>query len=93
VKDDDVVVVMHGGLLAHEQVLVDAGEEEAVRAVRHRFERTLAPKMTRTVEEVTGRRVATYDSQILFRPTRTFELFVLEPDDSEPAAPDGPDEP
>jgi uncharacterized protein YbcI len=82
VNDDNVVVVMHGGLLPHEQVLLDAGEEEVVRAARHRFERALAPQMRRVVEEATRRRVATYDSQILFGPTRTFELFVLEPDEA-----------
>lgn len=82
INDDNVVVVMHGGLLVHEQALVDAGEQEAVRRQRHRFERMLAPEIKRAVEEATGRRVATYDSQILFAPTRTFELFVLEPEDA-----------
>jgi len=43
----------------------------------------LAPEIKRAVEEATGRRVATYDSQILFAPTRTFELFVLEPEDAD----------
>jgi uncharacterized protein YbcI len=31
------------------------------------------------VEELIGRRVLTYHSQIMFHPTRAFEIFVLEP--------------
>ena len=31
------------------------------------------------VTEITGRRVLTYHSQIVFDPARTFEIFVLEP--------------
>ena len=31
------------------------------------------------VEELVGRRVLTYHSQIMFHPTRSFEIFVLEP--------------
>lgn len=89
INDDNVIVVMQGGLLTHEQALVDAGEQEVVRRARHRFEQILAPDITRAVEEATGRRVATYDSQIVFAPTRTFELFVLEPADPGDAAGDG----
>ena len=32
----------------------------------------------RTVADLTSRDVLTYDSQILFHPTRLFELFVLD---------------
>jgi hypothetical protein len=35
---------------------------------------------TGAVEELTGRKVLTYHSQILFRPTRAFEIFLLEPE-------------
>ena len=33
---------------------------------------------TAAVEELTGRRVLSYHSQIVFEPTHTFEFFVLE---------------
>ena len=36
------------------------------------------------VEEITGRRVANYHSQIVFEPTRAFEIFVLEPESGQP---------
>jgi hypothetical protein len=32
----------------------------------------------RTVAEITNRDVLTYHSQMLFRPTRIFEIFVLD---------------
>jgi uncharacterized protein YbcI len=77
-NDEHVIVVMYGGLLSHEQVLLEAGEGDLVRTVRQRFEQILAPRLTRAVEQATGRRVLTYESQIVYDPTRTFELFVLD---------------
>jgi uncharacterized protein YbcI len=76
-NDENVVVVMYGGLLAHEQTLIAAGDHDAVRALRMRFEQALRPEMKAAVEAASGRRVLTFDSAILFEPTRTFELFVL----------------
>jgi hypothetical protein len=35
--------------------------------------------VTTAVEELVGRRVLTYYSQIVFDPPRTFEIFVLAP--------------
>jgi uncharacterized protein YbcI len=35
------------------------------------------------VEEITGRKVLTYHSQIVFHPVRAFEIFVLEPASSD----------
>ena len=77
-NDENVVVVLYGGLLPHEQALLEAGEGDLVRAVRQRFEQILAPRFTSAVEGATGRRVLTFESQILYAPTRTFELFVLD---------------
>jgi uncharacterized protein YbcI len=77
-NDENVVVIMYGGLLPHEQTLIDAGDHEAVRALRRAVEQALRPEMKRAVEEASGRRVLTFDSLIVFDPTRTFELFVLD---------------
>jgi uncharacterized protein YbcI len=77
-NDECVVVVLHGGLLANEERFVQEGEEELVRQVRQHFERLITPEITAVVADATGRRVLTYHSQILFHPTRTFELFVLD---------------
>ena len=39
----------------------------------------MAQTVCEAIEEITGRRVIGYHSQITFNPTRAFEIFVLEP--------------
>ena len=77
--DDYVVVTMEGGLTRSEETLIASGKEELVRTYRLAFQESVTATTTATVEEILGRRVATYHSQIMFRPTRVFEIFVLEP--------------
>ena len=69
---------MEGGLLPHEEVLVRDGEELMVRQYRLRFQESAAPQIRGAVEQVTGRKVLTYHSQIMFGPTRIIEMFLLE---------------
>lgn len=76
--DDSVVVICHGGLTAAEETLLTAGEETVIREYRERFEAVVAAELMRTVADLTGRNVLTYHSQILFHPTRLYELFVLD---------------
>jgi uncharacterized protein YbcI len=77
--DDYVFVVLEGGLTRNEETLLAAGRADAVRTNRLTFEETVAATTINAVEEVTGRKVAGYHSQIVFEPTRSFEIFVLEP--------------
>jgi uncharacterized protein YbcI len=77
-NDDYVFCAMEGGLTRNEQTLVEAGEEQAVREYRLLFERTVTRTTTAAVEQITGRRVIGYQSQITFHPTRSFEIFVLD---------------
>jgi uncharacterized protein YbcI len=79
VLDDYVFVAMEGGLTRNEETLLAAGRGDAVRANRLVFEEAVAATTIGAVEEVTGRKVAAYHSQIVFEPTRAFEIFVLEP--------------
>ena len=83
-NDDYVFCALEGGLTRNEETLVEAGEEEAVRQYRQLFQKTMTKTMTEAVAEITGRTVIGYHSQIVFRPTRTFEIFVLEGRDGEP---------
>jgi uncharacterized protein YbcI len=80
VLDDYVFVVLDGGLTRNEETLLAAGEEALVRAYRLRFQEVVGDTSMAAVEEITGRRVATYHSQIVFDPVRAFEIFVLEPE-------------
>jgi uncharacterized protein YbcI len=76
--DEYVFCAMEGGLTRNEETLVEAGEEEAVRQYRLMFQKAMTATTTAAIEQITGRRVIGYHSQITFRPTRAFEIFVLD---------------
>jgi uncharacterized protein YbcI len=80
VEDDYIFVVLEGGLTRNEETLLDAGRDDLVRQYRLAFQEVVGPTATGAVEELTGRRVIGYHSQIVFRPTRAFEIFVLAPE-------------
>ena len=84
-NDDYVFVVMEGGLTTNEETLVAAGEEMLVRQYRLRFQEVTGDVLVGDVEEITGRKVVGYHSQITFQPTRVFEIFYLDAP-PEPAA-------
>ena len=77
VNDDVVLVVMEGGLTPNEETLLDAGHEALVREYRLRFQEAVASTLKADVARLLGRPVLSYHSQIVFRPTRVFEIFVL----------------
>ena len=79
ILDDYVVVALEGGLTRNEETLLADGKADVVRSYRLSFQETMTAVVTGAVAEITGRRVLTYHSQILFDPVRTFEIFVLEP--------------
>jgi uncharacterized protein YbcI len=74
-----VFCIMKGGLTTVERTLIEAKDEPLVRHVRLRFQEAVRPQFLDVVERVTGRRVLTYQSQILFDPDYVVEMFVLSP--------------
>ena len=78
ILDDYVFVAMEGGLTRNEETLLADGKDDVVRSYRMAFQETVSETAMRAVAELTGRRVLGYHSQIVFRPTRSFEIFVLE---------------
>ena len=76
--DDYVFVVMEEGLTRNEETLLAAGRADLVRSYRLAFQEAMTTTVTGAVEELVGRRVIGYHSQIVFNPTRAFEIFVLE---------------
>jgi uncharacterized protein YbcI len=80
IEDDYIFVVLEGGLTRNEETLLAAGHEDLVRQYRLAFQAVVGPTATGAVEELTGRRVIGYHSQIVFDPARAFEIFVLEPE-------------
>jgi uncharacterized protein YbcI len=80
ILDDYVFVAMEGGLTRNEETLLADGKEDLVRSYRLAFQESVSEATMAAVAEITGRRVLTYHSQIVFGPPRAFEIFVLAPE-------------
>jgi uncharacterized protein YbcI len=80
--DDYVFVALEGGIMRNEETLLAAGREELAREYRLAFQEAVRETLVSAVEEIVGRRVIGYHSQIIFEPPRAFEILVLEPEES-----------
>ena len=87
--DDYAFVVMEGGLTRNEETLLADGKQDLVRSYRLSFQETMTATTTGAVEELLGRRVMAYHSQIVFDPVRSFEIFVLSSDGDQGTADTG----
>jgi uncharacterized protein YbcI len=67
-------------------MLIDAGEVEPVIEMRLAFQRAMKPTFTELVEEITGRKVRAFLSQVHVDPDISCEIFVLEPNGDQPAS-------
>jgi uncharacterized protein YbcI len=76
--DDLLFIVMREGMTQSEQTMLDAGHETTVRNFRQEFENEMAQRLTDMVEQLTGRRVINYQSQVMFDPNMTVEMFVFD---------------
>jgi uncharacterized protein YbcI len=68
-----------------EHTLIEAGQEEGVRDTRQLFQQAMRPAFTAAVEEITGRKVIAFMSQVHFDPDMAAEIFVLEPETADSA--------
>jgi uncharacterized protein YbcI len=80
ILDDYVFVALEGGLTRNEETLLADGKEDMIRSYRLSFQETVGDMTMQAVADITGRKVLTYHSQIVFHPMRAFEIFVLEPE-------------
>src|SRR4051794_7458409 len=78
VLDNYVFVALEGGLTPNEETLLADGKVDVVRSYRLSFQESMEQVTVAAVEEILGRRVLAYHSQIVFDPTRSFEIFVME---------------
>ena len=69
-----------------ERTLIEAGDHEQVLQTRFAFQRAMREKFSAAVEEVMGRKVVAFLSQVHFDPDLAAEIFVLEPDGTDGAA-------
>ena len=77
---DDYVFVALEGMTRNEETLLADGKDDLVRSYRLAFQETVGAVTMQAVAEITGRKVLTYHSQVVFNPMRAFEIFVLAPE-------------
>jgi uncharacterized protein YbcI len=76
-----------------ERTLIEDGQREEVKRTRQAFQTAMANRFSKAVEEITGRKVIQFMSQVSFEPDMAAEIFVLEPGTAEDIAPeDGSDD-
>jgi uncharacterized protein YbcI len=76
--DDVLICVMGDVLTTVERTLVEAGEHAMVRETRLAFQDAMRDRFKEAVEEIVGRRVLGFTSQVLFEQEVAIEVFVLE---------------
>ena len=76
--DDFLLIVMRGGVTVAEQTMLASNREHLVRQFRQEFENEMGRHLVDMIEDLTGRKVVTYQSQIVFDPDIVFEIFVFE---------------
>jgi uncharacterized protein YbcI len=77
--DDVLVCVMRDVFTTVERTLVEAGEHSKVRETRLAFQDAMKDRFTEAVEQVLGRHVLGFTSQVLVDQDVAIEVFVLEP--------------
>jgi len=85
---DHIITFLENTFMPVERTLLDAGETAAVRETRLAFQRAMETRFVNTVEEISGRKVRPFLSQVSLNPDIAVEVFVLERADTE-SAPEG----
>jgi uncharacterized protein YbcI len=81
--DDMLLIVMRDGLTVAEKTMLDFGQADLVRNFRQQFENHMTERIVGMIEELTERKVLTYQSQIMFNPHVVVEMFVFDSSTSE----------
>ena len=91
--DEFVLAVCDDVLTTVEETLRSGGEDELVSDVRLAFQDLMTRAFVDQVEQLTGRTVVGYHSQVLVGQDQAIELFVLDPADGTAAEEAGADDP
>jgi uncharacterized protein YbcI len=78
ILDDLLIIVMRGGMTTAEHTMLQFGHQDQVRHFRQLFENEMTERLTGMVEDLTGRKVATYQSQVMFNPDVVVEIFIFD---------------
>ena len=79
VQRNHVVTFLEDLYTPVERTLIEAGQCEAVKETRQIFQMAMRQTFVDAVEEITGRRVVQFMSQVSFDPDMAAEIFVLAP--------------
>jgi uncharacterized protein YbcI len=85
--DDLLIIVMRGGLTTAEKTMLEFGQPDQVRQFRQLFENEMTERLTGMIEDLTGRKVLTYQSQVMFEPDIVVEMFVFDSAAARPTEP------
>jgi uncharacterized protein YbcI len=78
VLDNLIVCVLGDGFTAIEKTMMEGGEPERVLEMRRDFQRYMKDRYSEMVEELTGRKVLAFLSQVHVEPDLTTEMFLLD---------------
>lgn len=81
-----IVVFLEDIYTPVERTLIEAGRHEDVRRTRQAFQDAMRNRFAESVEEITGRKVIQFMSQVSFDPDMAAEIFILEPGTTEDIA-------
>lgn len=76
--DDMLLIVMREGLTQAELTMLEFGRHDLVREFRQQFENEMTRRIINMIEELTERKVLTYQSQVMFDPHVVVEMFVFD---------------
>ena len=79
VHDDLVIIEMRDAYLTVEHTLLARGQIAAVHSTRMTFQQAMSHEFIAAVEEITGRKIESYQSQTFAFPEVILEIFYLEP--------------
>jgi uncharacterized protein YbcI len=83
-----IVVFLEDIYTPAERTLIEAGNHEDVQRTRKAFQDAMRERFSASVEEITGRKVIQFMSQVSFDPDMAAEIFILEPGTTEDIAPE-----
>jgi uncharacterized protein YbcI len=78
---DLVVCVMRGGFTRAEETLISSGRAKLVQEQRAQFQTALEGEFVGSIEEIVGRRVVAFMSNMHEDPPMIAEMFLLESED------------
>jgi len=83
-----LVVLLEDIYTPVERTLIEVGKHDEVRRTRQAFQDAMRGRFTEAVEEITGRKVIQFMSQVSFDPDMAAEIFILEPGTTDDIAPE-----